>query len=274
MSLKKLKPTTPGQRFRIAPNFSDITQKASEKSLLITRKKRGGRNNVGRITIKNKGGGHKQKIRLIDFKRIKKNVPATVRAIEYDPIRTARIALLYYKDGEKRYILAPEKIKIGDLVVSGEKVAPELGNAMLMKNIPLGMFIHNIELIPGKGGVLGRSAGVKIQLVAKEGKYVTLKMPSGEMRMVLANCMATIGSVSNGDHMNICLGKAGRNRWMGNKPRVRGVAMNPVDHPMGGGEGKASGGHPRSAQGLYAKGKKTAKNKRYSNQFIISKRKK
>ena len=274
MALKKLNPITPGQRFRIAPNFSTITQKSSEKSLLMTIKKKGGRNNQGRITVSHRGGGHKKKMRIIDFKREKKDVIAIVHAIEYDPIRTARIALLYYKDGQKSYILAPENIKVGDSVIAGEKVLPEIGNAMLMKNIPLGTFIHNIELIPGKGGVLARSAGTKVQLVAKEGKYTTIKLPSGEMRMVLGSCMATIGIISNSDHMNICLGKAGRNRWLGNKPRVRGVAMNPVDHPMGGGEGKASGGHPRSVKGLYAKGKKTTKAKKYSNKLIISKRKK
>ncbi len=274
MPLKKIKPTTPGQRFRIAPNFDAITQKASEKKLLVTMKKSGGRNNSGRITISHRGGGHKKKIRVIDFQRSKKDVSATVRGIEYDPNRSAHIALLYYTDGQKSYILAPESLSVGDSVVAGEKVLPETGNAMPMKNMPLGTYIHNIELTPGKGGALARSAGTRVQLVAKDGKYVTIKLPSGEMRMVLGSCMATVGVLSNSEHMNICLGKAGRNRWLGRKPRVRGVAMNPVDHPMGGGEGKASGGHPRSFKGLYAKGKKTANNKKYAKKLIISKRKK
>ena len=219
------------------------------------------------------GGGHKRKIRVIDFKRDKFGVPATVKTIEYDPMRSARIALLFYTDGEKRYIIAPEGLKVGQTVISGENVAPEVGNTLPLSKIPLGTIIHNIELKPGKGAAMARSAGTYVQLLAREGKYATLKLPSGEMRMVLVTCLATIGTVSNSDHMNVRLGKAGRKRWLGRRPRVRGVVMNPVDHPMGGGEGKSSGGHPRSRNGLYAKGQKTRTPKKYSNKLIISKRK-
>ncbi|UCS93684.1 50S ribosomal protein L2 [Echinicola marina] len=274
MAVKKLKPVTPGTRFRMAPAFDEITKSKPEKSLLAPLKKSGGRNNSGKMTARYLGGGHKRRLRIVDFKRNKYDVPATVKAIEYDPNRTARLALLYYADGAKAYIIAPEGLEVGQTVVSGENVAPEVGNNLPMKNIPLGTIIHNVELKPGKGGAMARSAGGYAQLVAKEGKYVTIKLPSGEMRLVLAVCTATIGSVSNADHMNVVLGKAGRNRWLGKRPRVRGVAMNPVDHPMGGGEGRSSGGHPRSRTGLLAKGKKTRSPKKYSNKFIVSKRSK
>ncbi len=235
-------------------------------------KSKGGRNNQGRMTVRNVGGGHKKKYREIDFQREKFNIPATVKTIEYDPNRTARIALLYYADGEKRYIIAPEGLVVGTVIQSGSGIAPEIGNTMPLSEIPLGTVVHNIELKPGKGGAMARSAGAYAQLMAREGKYATLKLPSGEMRMVLVTCMATIGTVSNGDHMNVRLGKAGRNRWLGRRPRVRGVAMNPVDHPMGGGEGRASGGHPRSRNGLYAKGMKTRQPNKYSDKLIVKKR--
>jgi len=273
MAVKKLRPVTPGQRYRLAPDFELITKSDPEKSLVKPLKKTGGRNNVGKMTIRYVGGGHKRKYRVIDFLRSKKEVPATVKAIEYDPNRSARIALLYYADGEKSYILAPTGVKVGQSVVSGENVAPEVGNHLPLNNVPLGTIVHNIEIRPGKGGALARSAGSYAQLVAREGKYCTIKLPSGEMRMVLSACNATVGSVSNVEHMNETLGKAGRNRWLGRRPRVRGVAMNPVDHPMGGGEGRASGGHPRSRKGLYTKGKKTRHQHKYSDRMIISKRK-
>lgn len=273
MAVRKLRPVTPGQRYRTAPVFDHITKSEPEKALVRPGKKTGGRNNVGRMTIRYSGGGHKRKYRLIDFKRTKKDVPARVRAIEYDPNRSARIALLYYLDGEKSYIIAPEGLKVGDTVLAGDSIAPEVGNNLPLGNIPLGTIVHNIEIRPGKGGTLARSAGSYAQIVAREGKYATLKLPSGEMRMVLTSCTATVGTVSNSDHMNITLGKAGRKRWLGRRPRVRGVAMNPVDHPMGGGEGRASGGHPRSRTGLYTKGKKTRANNKYSDNMIISKRK-
>jgi len=274
MALKKLRPTTPGQRFRIAPAFTEITKSEPEKSLLASKKKSGGRNNSGRMTMRYIGGGHKKRFRIIDFKRTKYGVPATVKAIEYDPNRTARIALLYYADGEKSYIIAPAGLAVDATVVSGPGVAPEVGNALPLSEIPLGTIVHNIELAPGQGAVLARSAGSYAQLVAREGRYATLKLPSGEMRMVLVNCLATVGTVSNADHMNVKLGKAGRSRWMGVRPRVRGVAMNPVDHPMGGGEGKSSGGHPRSRNGLYAKGQKTRNKNKFSENLIVNRRKK
>jgi|SRR5690606_16487899 large subunit ribosomal protein L2 len=273
MGVKKLRPVTPGQRFRVAPAFTEITTNRPEKSLLAPIKKSGGRNNSGRMTMRYMGGGHKQRMRIIDFKRDKFNIPATVKSIEYDPIRTARIALLYYADGAKAYIIAPEGIQVGQVLVSGKGVAPEVGNALPLAEIPLGTIVHNIELKPGKGGAMARSAGAYAQLLAREGKYATIKLPSGEMRLVLAVCMATVGSVSNADHMNVNLGKAGRKRWLGRRPRVRGVVMNPVDHPMGGGEGRASGGHPRSRKGLLAKGYKTRTPKKYSNNLIIGKKK-
>jgi large subunit ribosomal protein L2 len=272
MAVKKLKPVTAGTRFRVAPAFDEITASKPEKSLLAPLKKSGGRNHDGKMTARYIGGGHKKRLRLIDFKRDKFGVPAVVKSIEYDPNRTARIALLYYVDGAKSYIIAPEGLQVGQTIVSGELVAPEIGNAMHMYNIPLGTIVHNVELKPGKGGALARSAGGYAQIVAREGKYVTIKLPSSEMRLVLGTCMATVGTVSNSDHMNVVLGKAGRNRWLGRRPRTRGVAMNPVDHPMGGGEGRSSGGHPRSRKGLLAKGKKTRSPKKYSNNLIISKR--
>ncbi|GAB4402389.1 MAG: 50S ribosomal protein L2 [Microscillaceae bacterium] len=274
MAVKKLKPITPGQRFRLAPTFSEITTNKPEKSLLAPLKKSGGRNNLGRMTVRYLGGGHKQKYRIIDFKRDKFDVPAQVLTIEYDPIRTARIALLQYEDGEKRYIIAPNGIKVGQTVISGQNVAPEVGNTLPIGNIPLGTVIHNIELKPGKGAAMVRSAGAYAQLLGREGKYASIKLPSGETRLVLLTCLATVGSVSNADHMNVNVGKAGRNRWLGRRPRTRGVAMNPVDHPMGGGEGRASGGHPRSRKGLYAKGKKTRPVKKYSDRLIRARKKK
>lgn len=274
MALKKTNPTSPGQRHRVAPDFSDITTSTPERSLTVTIKKTGGRNSEGHRTARYIGGGHKRRYRIIDFKRDKFDVVAEVMTIEYDPNRSARIALVQYEDGEKRYIIAPQGLKVGQKVVSGESVAPEVGNALPISKMPLGTIIHNIELTPGKGAQMARSAGTYAQLLAKEGRYVTLKMPSGEMRMVLAGCLATVGSVSNPDHMNVTLGKAGRNRWLGRRPRVRGVAMNPVDHPMGGGEGRSSGGHPRSRKGLLAKGKKTRDKSKYSDRLIISRRKK
>lgn len=273
MAVKKLRPITPGQRHRVAPDYSGITTNSPEKALTKVLKRSGGRNNTGKMTVRNIGGGHKKKMRVVDFKRDKFGIPGVVKTIEYDPNRSANISLLAYADGEKRYIIAPEGIVVGQEVVSGKEVAPEVGNALYLSDIPLGTIVHNIELRPGKGGVLSRSAGSYAQLVAREGKYATLKLPSGEMRMVLVTCMATIGTVSNQDHMNVVLGKAGRRRWLGRRPRVRGVAMNPVDHPMGGGEGRSSGGHPRSRNGLYAKGKKTRSVNKYSNRLIISKRK-
>jgi len=273
MAIRKLRPITPGQRFRIAPVFDNLSKDKPEKSLITSHKSGGGRNNQGKMTVRNVGGGHKKKLRDIDFKRNKGNVPATVKTIEYDPNRTARIALLFYADGEKRYILAPEGLKVGSEIISGNGVAPEVGNSLPMGEMPMGTIIHNIELKLGKGGALARSAGTYAQIVAKEGKTVSIKLPSGEMRTVPALCSATVGTVSNGDHMNVRLGKAGRNRWLGRRPRVRGVAMNPVDHPMGGGEGRASGGHPRSRNGVYAKGQKTRKPNKYSDKSIVTKRK-
>lgn len=274
MGVIKLKPTTPGQRFRTAPSFEEITTDKPEKSLLLPIKRTGGRNNQGRRTSRYIGGGHKRMYRVIDFKRNKADVAATVMTVEYDPNRSARIALVEYTDGEKRYIIAPQGISVGQTIMSGATVAPEIGNAMPLSAMPIGTIVHNVELHPNKGGQLVRSAGTYAQLVARDGKYAVLRMPSSELRMVLSVCMATVGSVSNADHMNVSYGKAGRKRWLGIRPRVRGVAMNPVDHPMGGGEGRASGGHPRSRNGLYSKGKKTRSPKKYSNDLIISKRKK
>lgn len=274
MGVKRFKPITPGQRHKVANDFSDITSDTPEKSLLRQHKKSGGRNQTGKMTMRYIGGGHKQRYRVIDFKRDKFDIPAVVKSIEYDPIRTARIALLNYKDGEKRYILAPQGIQVGQTVLSGKNVPPNIGNAMPLSNIPLGTIVHNIELNPGQGGKMIRSAGSYAQLTAKEGKYVVLKMPSGETRMVLANCMGTIGSVSNTDHILEVHGKAGRVRWLGRRPRTRGVAMNPVDHPMGGGEGRASGGHPRSRKGKKSKGVKTRSRTKASNRFIIERRSK
>jgi len=274
MGIRKLKPVTTSMRRRSVSDFSEITKSKPEKSLTAPMKRSGGRNNQGRMTDRRIGGGHKKKYRIIDFKRDKFNIPATVEAIEYDPNRSARIALLTYEDGEKRYIIAPNKIEVGQTIVSGESVEPKLGNAMQLKNIPMGTSVHNIELWPGKGAAMARSAGSYAQLTAKEGKYCSLRLPSGETRMVLGNCLATIGVVGNIEHSNIILGKAGRNRWLGRRPRTRGVAMNPVDHPMGGGEGRASGGHPRNRKGLPAKGYKTRSRKKSSSRLIVSKKKK
>ncbi|GGG77107.1 50S ribosomal protein L2 [Parapedobacter pyrenivorans] len=274
MAVKRFKPVTPGTRFRIGGDYSDVTTNVPEKSLVVKIKKSGGRNDSGKMTMRYLGGGHKKAYRLIDFKRDKKDVPAKVATIEYDPNRTARIALLHYVDGEKRYIIAPTGLKVGQTIVSGDKVAPEIGNTLPLQNIPLGSIIHNIELNPGQGGSIARSAGTYAQLSARDGKYAIIKLPSGESRMILATCLATIGSVSNAEKATERLGKAGRKRWLGRRPRVRGVAMNPVDHPMGGGEGRASGGHPRSRKGLLAKGYKTRSKKKASNRYIIEKRKK
>ncbi|NVO83774.1 50S ribosomal protein L2 [Hymenobacter terrestris] len=272
MALKKLRPTSPGQRFRIAPAFDELTASTPEKSLLAPLKNSGGRNNSGKMSNRYIGGGHKARYRIVDFKRDKASVPATVKTIEYDPNRTARIALLQYADGEKRYIIAPAGLAVGTVIVSGTGVAPEVGNALPLREIPLGTIVHAIELQPGAGAAMARSAGTYAQLVAREDRYATLKLPSGEMRMVLVTCMATVGTVSNGDHMNVRLGKAGRNRWLGRRPRVRGVAMNPVDHPMGGGEGKSSGGHPRSRNGIFSKGQKTRDKNKYSEQLIVNRK--
>jgi large subunit ribosomal protein L2 len=274
MAVKKFRPITPGTRFRVAPSFDEITASKPEKSLLTSIKKSGGRNHDGKMTMRYIGQGHKRQYRIIDFKRDKFDIPATVKSIEYDPNRTARIALLVYADGEKRYILSPEGLKVGAKLVSGSAAAPELGNSLPLSAIPMGTVIHNIELKPGKGGAMARSAGSYAQLVAREAKYATIKLPSGEMRLVLATCTATVGAVSNSEHMNEKVGKAGRNRWKGIRPRTRPVAMNPVDHPMGGGEGRASGGHPRSRKGLLSKGKKTRSPRKYSNNMIVSRRKK
>ena len=271
--IKKIRPVTPGLRFRIPPSFEEITTNKPEKSLLTTLKKSGGRNSSGKMTVRNIGGGHKRKIRIIDFKRIRDGIEASVKSIEYDPNRSANIALINYSDGHKSYIIAPSGLKVGQKIISGDSAPILIGNCLKLNNIPLGTIIHNIELFPSKGASLARSAGSFAQLVAKEGKYATIKLPSGEMRLVLLVCRATIGSVSNSNHMNTRLGKAGRNRWLGRRPRVRAVAMNPVDHPMGGGEGKASGGHPRSRNGLYSKGLKTRKKNKYSDKLIIKKRK-
>jgi len=274
MALKKYNPVTPGTRFRIGNAYAEVTTDTPEKSLTAPFKKTGGRNSSGALTMRYIGGGHKKKYRIIDFKRDKHNVPATVKTVEYDPNRTAFIALVNYADGEKRYILAPNGIQVGQTIEAGDNVAPELGNALMLRNIPLGTIIHNIEMQPGKGGMIARSAGSWAQLSAKEGKYVIIRMPSGETRMILDTCYATVGTVSNPDHNLQQLGKAGRNRWLGVRPRNRGVSMNPVDHPMGGGEGRSSGGHPRSRNGKYSKGMKTRHPKKTTSKFIISRRKK
>jgi large subunit ribosomal protein L2 len=274
MGIKKLKPTTPGTRFRSNFTFDEITKSKPEKSLTVSLKKSGGRNNLGRITTRFIGGGHKRRYRVIDFKRNKPGIEAKVYSIEYDPNRSCRIALLHYADGEKRYIIAPEGLKVGSKVVSGPGSDILVGNALPLKEMPLGSFVHNVELKPGKGGQLGRSAGSSLQLMAKEGEFAQIKMPSGEVRLVRLDCMATYGVVGNADQENVSLGKAGRSRWLGRRPHVRGVAMNPVDHPMGGGEGKTSGGgHPVSPWGQKAKGLKTRKRKKDSNKHIIKRRK-
>lgn len=273
MPVKKYNPITPGTRTRIGNAFTEVTKATPEKSLVEGLSKSGGRNNQGRRTARYRGGGHKRKYRIIDFKRDKDGIPATVKSIEYDPNRTAFIALLAYADGEKRYIIAPRGLKVGDTVKSGKGISPDLGNTLYLSEIPFGTTIHAIESRPGKGATIARSAGTSAQLVGRDERYAIIKMPSGETRMLLATCRATIGSTSNPDHGLLVLGKAGRKRWMGRRPRTRGVAMNPVDHPMGGGEGRASGGHPRSRNGQMAKGEKTRKSKKYSNRFIVTRRK-
>jgi len=274
MGIRKFKPVTPGTRFRIGSDFAEVTTDKPEKSLLLPLSKKGGRNSNGRITTRYRGGGSKRKYRIIDFKRDKQDMQAEVLSIQYDPNRTARIALLQYEDGEKSYIIAPNGLSVGAKVMSGSKAAPEVGNALYLADIPLGSVVHNIEMQPDRGAQIARSAGAYAQLTAREGKYAILKMPSGETRMILKTCLAVIGSVSNGDHNLTRLGKAGRKRWLGIRPRTRGVVMNPVDHPMGGGEGRNSGGHPRSRTGVYAKGFKTRDKNKSSNRLIISKRKK
>ncbi len=274
MTLIKLKPVTPGQRNKVVQTYDEITCAVPEKSLLTSMKKSGGRNNTGKMTMRYIGGGHKRRYRLIDFKRDKDGIPATVKTIEYDPNRTARIALVVYNDGEKRYIIAPSGLKVGQIILSGKEASPEIGNTLYLSDIPLGTVIHNIELQPSQGGILARSGGSYAQLLSRDGKYAIIKLPSGESRMILVTCRATVGSVSNSDNALEKSGKAGRNRWYGRRPRNRGVAMNPVDHPMGGGEGRASGGHPRSRKGLIAKGYKTRDPKKHSSKYIVEKRKK
>lgn len=274
MSVKKLKPITPAQRFTVVNGFDALTTDKPEKSLLAPKKRTGGRNNKGKMTVRHVGGGHKKRYRIIDFKRNKSGIDAEVKSIEYDPNRSAFIALVAYTDGEKRYIIAQSGLKVGQHIRSGEGAAPEVGNALKLSDIPLGTIISCIELVPGRGAVIARSAGSFAQLMARDGKFATVKMPSGETRMILTTCMATIGVVSNSDHQLLVAGKAGRSRWLGRRPRTRPVAMNPVDHPMGGGEGRASGGHPRSRNGIPAKGFRTRSKTKASNKFIIERRKK
>lgn len=272
MSVKRFKPVTPGLRFKVANTFAELTTDKPEKSLLAPLSKSGGRNRDGKMTMRYIGGGHKKMYRMVDFRRDKLDIPATVKSIEYDPNRSAFIALLFYVDGEKRYILAPKGLKVGGTVMSGTKATPDTGNCMYLSSIPLGSSIHNIELRPGRGGQMVRSAGGSAILAARDGQYAIVKLPSGETRMVLQTCMATMGSLSNEDHFLEISGKAGRSRWLGRRPRVRGVAMNPVDHPMGGGEGRASGGHPRSRNSIPSKGYKTRRGKRPSDRLIIKRR--
>jgi len=275
MSVRKLKPITPGQRFRVVNGFDAITTDKPEKSLLAPKKRSGGRNSQGKMTMRYIGGGHKKKYRIIDFKRNKTGIPAEVKSIEYDPNRTAFIALLNFQDGEKRYIIAQNGLKVGQTVVSGsENIAPEVGNAMPLTQIPLGTIISCIELRPGQGAVMARSAGAFAQLMARDGKFASVKLPSGETRLLLLDCYATIGVISNSDHQLLVSGKAGRSRWLGRRPRTRPVVMNPVDHPMGGGEGKSSGGHPRSRNGIPAKGYRTRSKTKASNKYIVERRKK
>ncbi len=274
MAVRKIKPVTPGQRHKIAGTFDTITSATPEKSLLRPHKHSGGRNVNGKMTMRYIGGGHKKMYRVIDFLREKDGMTAIVKTIEYDPNRSSRIALVVYSDGEKRYIVAPVGLQIGQTLSSGKDAAPEIGNTLFLSDIPMGTIIHNIELKPGKGGAIARSAGTYAQLSARDGKYATIKLPSGETRLILTTCRATIGTVSNPDHNLERSGKAGRSRWQGRRPRVRGVVMNPVDHPMGGGEGRASGGHPRSRKGIPAKGFKTRDKKKYSAKFIVERRKK
>ncbi len=275
MGLKKHKPTTPSRRHMVLSDFADITKSTPERSLVKAKKSKAGRNSAGRVSVRHRGGGHKRRYRLIDFKRDKFGVPAKVAGIEYDPNRSARIALLHYADGEKRYIIAPAGLQVGSSLMSGPDAEPSVGNALPLGKIPVGMNVHNIELVSGKGGQLVRSAGTAAQLMSRETDFANIKMPSGEIRQIRTNCLATIGRVGNVDHDNIVMGKAGRKRWLGIRPTVRGVAMNPVDHPMGGGEGRTSGGgHPQSPWGLLAKGKRTRSKKKQSNKYIVERRKK
>ncbi len=275
MPLKPNKPYTPSRRHMVLSDFAEITKSSPERSLVKAKKSKAGRNSAGRISVRHRGGGHKRRYRVIDFKRDKFGVPAKVAAIEYDPNRSARIALLHYADGEKRYIIAPAGLEVGTTIMSGPDAEPSLGNALPLGKIPVGMAVHNIELISGKGGQLVRSAGTSAQLMSREAEWANVKMPSGEIRMIRTNCLATIGRVGNVEHNNIVMGKAGRKRWLGIRPTVRGVAMNPVDHPMGGGEGRTSGGgHPQSPWGLLAKGKKTRNKKKQTSQYIVERRKK
>ncbi|MGI6320168.1 MAG: 50S ribosomal protein L2 [Bacteroidales bacterium] len=273
MALKKYKPVTPGQRFKVISNFDEITTSTPEKSLLAPQKRSGGRNNQGKMTMRHIGGGHKKKYRIIDFKRNKEGIPGVVKSVEYDPNRSARIALIVYKDGEKRYIIAPHGIQVGQEIIAGRGVSPDLGNSLYIDEIPFGTIIHNIELRPGQGAKIARGAGSYAQLLSRDGKYAQVKLPSGEIRLILTECKATIGMASNIDHSHNVSGKAGRSRWQGRRPRVRGVSMNPVDHPMGGGEGHASGGQPRSRKGIPAIGYRTRKKNKSSNQFIVERRK-
>ncbi len=274
MALKKFRPITPGQRHKVALTFDTITKSKPEKSLLVKKKRTGGRNDSGKMTIENVGGGHKQRYRLIDFKRNKFNVVAKVASIEYDPNRTANIALLHYADGEKRYILAPDGLKVGNEIVSSKEASIEIGNTLPLSELPLGTVIHNIELRPGQGAIMVRSAGASAQLMARDGKYAIIKLSSGEIRKILNTCLATIGTVSNPQHQLSVHGKAGRRRWLGRRPNVRATVKNPVDHPMGGGEAKSSGGHPRNKNGVPAKGYKTRDKKKASSKYIIERRKK
>ncbi len=274
MELKKFRPITPGQRHKVSRSFQEITTSKPEKSLLVKQKRSGGRNDTGKMTIENVGGGHKQRYRIIDFKRDKFDIPAKVATIEYDPNRTANIALLNYVDGEKRYIVAPDGLKVGMEIISSKKAPISLGNTLPLGNLPLGTIIHNIELRPGQGAILVRSAGSYAQLMAKDGKYTVIKLASGEIRKILMTCLATIGSVSNSQHQLEVHGKAGRRRWLGRRPNVRATVKNPVDHPMGGGEAKSSGGHPRNKNGMPAKGFKTRDKKKHSDKYIIERRKK
>ena len=274
MPIKKFKPVSPGTRFRVGNKFAEITTSKPEKSLLAPKKESGGRNHSGKQTMRYRGGGHKQRYRIIDFKRDKENIPATVKTIEYDPNRTAWIALVFYADGEKRYVIAPKGLKVGDQIISGKGASVTTGNALYLSEIPLGSTVHAIEMSPGKGAAIARAAGTNAVLTSREGRYAVLKLPSGEVRRILQTCKAVIGTTSNSDHSLEVLGKAGRKRWLGRRPHTRGVAMNPVDHPMGGGEGRASGGHPQSRTGVMAKGQKTRNTKKHSSQLIITRRKK
>ena len=274
MGIRKFRPVTPGQRHKAIGTFDDVTTSVPEKTLVFGKRSTGGRDNSGRISVRYRGGGHKRLIRIVDFKREKDGIPAVVKTIEYDPNRSARIALVFYADGEKRYIVAPNGLQVGATIMSGPEATPDLGNTLPLENIPVGTVIHNIELRPGQGAKMVRAAGNFAQLTSREGLYCVIKLPSGEIRKVLSVCRATIGSVSNSDHALESSGKAGRSRWLGRRPHNRGVVMNPIDHPMGGGEGRHTGGHPRSRNGLYAKGLKTRAPKKQSNKYIIERRNK